>query len=67
MDAQTILDNIKARAAEIGRLQADIKERSMIFDVSAKEALAKAKGLPLDAYYDLPYKDWMKIKAEGAA
>lgn len=56
---------IEKEAAEVGRLQKEVKYRGMVYQVELKEELAKRHGKPLNAYYDLPYKSWEKMRDEA--
>jgi len=59
---------IDARAAlknelhELGELQQAVKRRSMIYQVSDKEWVAKLNGVAPDTYYNLPYVEWKHIR-----
>lgn len=39
-----------------------IKERTMIYQVHQKEMLALKHRKSIDAYYDLSYEEWAKIR-----
>lgn len=58
------VEQIRAEAEEIARLQQLVKYQSMIYDCEEKERAAAFNGLPLQTYYMMPYKEWAKIKEE---
>ena len=43
-------------------LRDEVKRRSMIFDCELKEHVARLHGKPVDAYHDLPFREWVEIK-----
>jgi len=43
-------------------LKSQIKERSLIYQADLKERVAEKNNIPFDSYYDLPYKEWSKIR-----
>ncbi len=47
-----------------GKLEKAIKERCMIFQVSAKEEAAQAFNKPIDFYYHLPYSEWCEVSKQ---
>lgn len=55
------MNNIAQEAAEIGRLQAQVKLMSMTYQWSLKEEIAADLGLTF-AQVDLPYRDWAAIR-----
>lgn len=58
------IDNILAQCEQIDRLQKIIKDRAMIFQADEKERIARANGLPFDAYFDLTYAEWCNVYNE---
>lgn len=61
------LETLVAQLEEVEAVKTRLKERSMIFQADAKEYAALLAGLPLDAYYHLPFAEWMKVSGELAA
>lgn len=57
-----VLNRICSEAAGIAVGIQKLKNRSMIYQISAKESLAKKHGLPLDTYYFLPFAQWAAVK-----
>jgi len=47
---------------EIEVLKRQIKEQSMIYQAELKEGMAKRNKVTFDSYYNLPYKEWAKIR-----
>lgn len=58
-------DRIESEASSIADGVQKQKQRSMIYQADDKERLAEKHGKPLDAYHDLPFDDWMRIRAES--
>ena len=71
-----LMENLK----EVGRMQAEVKRRSMIFQVDHKERRAKELGLPYWAFYHMSFGElsflddddealawWAELGAEAAA
>lgn len=56
-------DRIESEASSIADGVQKQKQRSMIYQADDKERLAEKHGKPLDAYHDLPFDDWMKLRA----
>jgi hypothetical protein len=57
-----LLERVLCSLAELEPLRAELKRRAMIFQCEWKEAQAMAEGKPYDAYHELSYKDWEKIR-----
>lgn len=49
--------NLMENLAEVSFLKKEVKRRSMIFQCELKEDLAEKLGLPVWAFYHIPYKD----------
>ena len=45
-------------------LQETVKRRAMIYQASLKEEVASFHHLPIDAYYHLPFAEWVTIQDE---
>ena len=60
-------ERIFSEAAAIADQIAKSKERAMLYQADAKEEVAKARGLPLYTYHNLPYEDWQKVWQEHSA
>ncbi len=56
-------DRIESEASSIADGVQKQKQRSMIYQADDKERLAEKHGKPIDAYHDLPFDDWMKLRA----
>lgn len=52
---------VEKSAAELGVLQAEIKQMSMTYQRSAKEIVARYYGLTF-AQVDLPYPEWAALR-----
>jgi hypothetical protein len=48
--------------ASIGQYQTAQREHAMIYQAALKERAAEYNGLPLDAYYHLPFAQWEVIR-----
>lgn len=55
---------IKAELEALEPARKALKERAMIYQADRKEEIARAKGLPPDTYFDMPYAEWGKIDKE---
>lgn len=60
-------EQFKTNLAEVGYMQAELKRRAMMFQAEIKESKAKELGLPLWAFYHMPYKDLGILKDPVAA
>lgn len=56
------VDHIVKELEALEELKRSLKARAMIYQVEAKERAAKRDGLPFDAYYDLTYKEWERVR-----
>lgn len=61
MSVRTTWPELQANMAEVGRLQAEVKRRSMIFNCVEKELAAQFYGLPFDSFYELPFVQWVDV------
>lgn len=56
------LESILNEAATVAVFIEARKERAMIYQADAKEALALSRGLPRNAYHFLPYDAWLETQ-----
>jgi len=59
------MSKIEDIVSELESLQVALdayKQRSVIYQVSAKENLALKLGLPIEFFYELSYQDWCDVK-----
>ena len=66
-EADQAIDKITNAARSISEAQQNLKNRAMIYQVEAKERLAMQRGLPLNAYYELNYQEWMDVQDQPEA
>jgi len=57
-----ILERLINELEEIEVLRTKIKERNFIYQIDLKEEKARSLNLPLNAFYELPYEKWAKIR-----
>jgi hypothetical protein len=57
-------EEFMANLHEYNRLKDELKRRAMIFQADDKERAAKHFGKPFDAFYDLPYTEWAKVRSQ---
>lgn len=60
-ERQGTLTDILVNLEKVNLLREEVKRRSMVFDCEYKEMVAELKGLPLNTFYDLPYRVWTKV------
>lgn len=48
---------------EVAYLQEELKKRSMIYQVTAKEGIAQLVGLPIDSLYHISYEDYRSVSS----
>lgn len=59
------VDQIVKELEALEELKRSLKARAMIYQVDAKERAAERDGLPFNAYYDLLYEEWVKVRDCG--
>jgi len=58
----TTIQHICTEAALLQAMRDQFRQRAMIYQVDAKERAARELGLPFDAFYDLDYAHWARIR-----
>jgi hypothetical protein len=65
-NAANRIDMILKACANCEEMKEALRKRAMVYQVDAKEQAALDNGLPITAYYNLPYSEWAVISAEIA-
>jgi len=55
---------IIAECENIAAMKAHLKQQAMIYQRDAKVEEAKNRGLPFDAFFEMPYSEWSKIRGQ---